>query len=84
MSMAWVRENYGVPAKRGMRVRVYFRPAGYGRLSPNDPGRWVLACEGKITSASHYLHVDGLPFHPTDGVVYLGEDGDVLLDTREG
>lgn len=64
-------DGYGVPAKRGRRVRIYF-----------DDGR-RLAKIGRITSASHYIHVDGSPFHPTEGVL---EDEDweaAFLHQRE-
>jgi len=83
MTMEWVREHYRVPAKRGRLVEVYYRPAGWGRLPQGDPRRWRLAKRGRITSASCYIHVDGVPFHPTAGVVYLDDDGSVLMDTRD-
>lgn len=58
MSMQYVRDTYGVPAKRGLRVRV---KVGNG---------WR---DGTITSATHYVHVrpDGfntyrMRVHPTD------------------
>lgn len=84
MTMQYVRDTYRVPAKRGRCVRVYYRPHGWGRLPVGDPRRWVLAKEGRITSASHHLHIDGGgPYHPRYGVVYLDDDGEtVLLDTR--
>jgi len=74
MSMAYIRKTYGVPAKRGMRVVTY-------RLCKGD---WKLHKAGIITSASHYVFIDGKPHHPTYGLVYLGKAGEVLLDTREG
>ena len=74
MSMDYVREAYGVPAKRGMRVRL-----------ASDPGGVVL---GRVTSATHYVFVrwDGSghhpwPYHPTD-LVYLAEDGTELWPCR--
>jgi len=73
MTMEYIRDTYNVPAKRGMKVEVY-----YWRSS-----KWVLAKVGKISSASHYLHIDGIPFHPTYGIVYFDEKGSVLLDTRD-
>lgn len=70
MSMSHIRAVYGVPAKRGMLVEVYM-----------SNGR--LAYRGRIRSASNHIHVDGVPFHPTDNVVYFDDSGRVLLDTRE-
>lgn len=72
MSMEYVRKTYGVPAKRGMRVELYYRWRG----------EWRLAGRGKITSASQYIYIDGIAYHPRDGVVYLDDSGNVLCDTR--
>jgi hypothetical protein len=72
MTMQYVRDTYGVPAKRGRSVKVYYRFLG----------AWKLAKAGRISSASSYIHVDGAPFHPTEGVVYFDDAGAVLLDTR--
>lgn len=67
MSLQYIRETYGVPAKRGGRVR--FTPE-------NGKKPW----EGRITSADGaYLRIfrDGdvktypAPFHPTWGITYL-------------
>ena len=73
MSMEYIRKHYSVPAKRGRRVEVYYRDCD---------DRWRLAARGRISSASNFIHVDGTPYHPTHGVVYLDDDGGVLLDTR--
>jgi hypothetical protein len=79
MSMKWIRDTYGVPAKRGMLVDIYYQM----RMCSMEGGSiWVLAKKGKITSASMYIHVDGVAFHPTYGVVYFDKNGEVLLDTR--
>lgn len=69
MSMEWIRRNYGVPAKRGGRVRFL----GYVAWPESLP---APTCEGTITSASHYLRVrmdDGrrVLLHPTWKVEYL-------------
>lgn len=63
MSMAYVRNAYNVPAKRGGRVRIKYKGA---------------YCDGRIVSACHYVRVepDGAPgvrlnYHPTD-LIYLG------------
>ena len=63
--MAYVRKTYGVPAKRGMRVRF---------SSKHCVG------EGVITRATHYVFVrfDGwaysVPIHPADpGLTYNPE-----------
>jgi len=70
--MQWVRDRYGVPAKRGRLVEIYYRVGS----------SWRLAARGRIGSASNYIHVDGVGFHPTSGVVYLDDDGSILMDTR--
>jgi hypothetical protein len=72
--MDYVREFYGVPAKRGMRVRE------------SSEGRRCIR-EGRIASASHYVFVilDGdtrsSTYHPTD-LIYLGPDGEVLWPVK--
>jgi len=79
MSMAYVRDTYGVPAKRGMWVEVFYLA---GRR------RWRIALRGHITSASNYIYVKSerggrpVPCHPMYGVVYYDNGGNVLLDTR--
>jgi hypothetical protein len=71
MSMAWVRKNYRVPAKRG------------GRVEYTGEGKPEL---GTIRSASGgYVHIqlDGvkrtMPFHPTWELRYL--DGSAEVST---
>lgn len=65
MSMEWVRSTYGVPAKRGGRVRLL---DGFGAAAGK---------EGTITSATNRINVrlddDGYasPFHPTWELEYL-------------
>lgn len=67
MSMSYIREYYGVPAKRGGRVEIASSKFG-GALK-----------RGTITSADHYVYVriDGMkhsrPYHPTD-LTYLADD----------
>lgn len=67
MSMDYIRRAYGVPAKRGGRVRVRF----------DHPDEWN-GREGTITSATRYIFVrlDGEKrpdrFHPRD-LEYLKE-----------
>jgi len=73
MSMEYVRKTYGVPAKRGRLVEVYYR----------FQGLWRLAVRDRITSASNCIYVGGVPVHPTDNVVYLADDNSVILDTRK-
>jgi len=70
MSMKYIRDTYGVPAKRGMRIEYH------------QPGFDVYV--GRITSArGSCLWVDGsMVLHPTYQIVYLADDGTVLLDTR--
>jgi hypothetical protein len=66
MSMEYIRKHYGVPAKRGARVR----------FTPN--GRDKPACEGVITGSSgaHLcIRLDGEKrpgkYHPTWEIGYL-------------
>lgn len=59
MSLEYVRETYGVPAKIGMRVTVYGKPA----IIAADRGNYIgirFDGEKQIKNA-----------HPVDGVVYL-------------
>jgi len=79
--MAYVRETYGVPAKRGRRVRVWYYDSSVG---------WRLAAEGTITSATHHIWIKSAlsgtvsgPYHPTYQVEYLSDTGKTILDTRE-
>jgi hypothetical protein len=67
VSMKWVRDNYGVPAKRGGRVRY----TGDGKPR-----------YGTITASRHgslRIRLDGdkhpMPFHPTWELEYLPEEG---------
>jgi hypothetical protein len=75
MTMQYVRDTYGVPAKRGARVQVYTKDGQVLR--------------GTITRATHYVYVRidgeryGWPYHPTE-LLYitqpalaaaLGEEG---------
>lgn len=64
MSMEYIRQHYGVPARRGARVR--YRPE---RGKP---------CEGRITGTSGphlMIRLDGRnrsePFHPVWNLDYL-------------
>lgn len=75
--MKRIRQRYGVPAKRGGRVRLYY-PRG---------NRWVEDGIYTITSAgSHLVALDAwgrrCSLHPTWGLVYLKDDGSVLKDVR--
>lgn len=81
MTMQYIRDTYKVPAKRGGLVEIYYCISGYKEKDSSN--RWKLAFEGRISSASNYIHVNGIPFHPTYGVVYLDNDRNILLDTRD-
>lgn len=83
MSMKYVRDRYAVPAKRGRRVQYYDKDGVC-------EGSWRLRYTGRIMSARQgylWIRVPTIgrigPFHPTCGLVYLDDDGRVLLDTRE-
>ena len=70
---------YGVPAKRGRRVECWSYRRRGGVMA------WELVHKGRITSASGaYLYIDSLgPWHPTSGLVYLDDDGEIMHDTRD-
>jgi hypothetical protein len=75
MSMEYIRETYGVPARRGAKVEAWEKVGG----------EWQRRVSGRISSAiGQYLRIDrsGL-YHPTYGIVYLSDDGDVLFDSRK-
>ena len=79
MSMAYIRKTYGVPAKRGRVVEVW-----EWRRREGSTCEWRCVRKGRITSSlGQYLRIDGDgPWHPTDGLVYLSESGEVLFDSR--
>lgn len=77
MSIPYVRKYYGVPAKRGGRVR-YMGEVAMGTGGP---------IEGRITSATAHLHVRPdepekwsrlIILHPTWEVDYLNEAGETI------
>ena len=79
MSMAYVRETYNVPAKRGRLVRIWTYDTVYG---------WSISFEGRISSARKWIWIKSDektigPFHPPYNVEYLSDTGETLLDTRE-
>jgi hypothetical protein len=59
MSMARIRKSYGVPAKRGARVRVY-----------GDDGQ-IVGSRGAYIRVRIDRTGTVHNFHPTDGVRYL-------------
>ena len=59
MSMQYVRERYGVPAKRGMLVTVAGKP---GRITSSKHGYIMVRFDGDRRS---------IPCHPTWCVEYL-------------
>ena len=73
MGMAAVRRRYGVPAKRGMRVRVYD-----GRV-----GRITSTYGDNI-----YVRIDNdrhtRLFHPTWRITYFAPDGSILQKHVDG
>jgi len=76
VSMEWIRKNYGVPAKRGGRIRY----------TDNHGDKW----EGTITAArGPYLlvhipgwHLQRARLHPTWNVEYL--DAKITAATGRG
>lgn len=69
MSMSAVRKRYSVPAKRGMRVRVY-----NGRL-----GRITSTYGDNLRIRLDERRHPGI-YHPTWRITYLGNDGTVLAE----
>jgi hypothetical protein len=69
--MEYIRKNYGVPAKRGMRVRS---------TDPNHGQHREGVIVGS-TGARLRVWMDGedcsLYFHPTSHLTYLNPDGSV-------
>lgn len=66
MSMAWVRKNYRVPAKRGMRVRY----TGEGKDKP-ELGTITSASNGRLNIRLDRYPNEPMPFHPTWELEYL-------------
>lgn len=74
MSIGYIRDTYGVPARRGMKVEAWEKVGA----------EWRKRATGRISSAiGQYLRIDGDGlWHPTWGIVYLSDDGEVLFDSR--
>lgn len=67
--MRYIRDIYGVPAKRGMRVWWHAGAGKYGRILSADSGRlWIRFDGGK----REYVH-------PTDRLTYFGLDNNYML-----
>jgi len=64
MSLGYIRRRYGVPARRGKKVRVW--GGDIGVIVGSSDG-WIKVRVGK----------DVFPCHPTWEIEYLDEDGDV-------
>lgn len=68
MSMAWVRENYGVPAKRGGRVEYTSREGSpdtvirFGTITGTRGPHLLVRLDGQK---------DSRPYHPTWQLRYL-------------
>ena len=65
MSMAYIRDTYGVPAKRFMRVVVGGRP---GVISASRGAYLLVRWDGTVGARA-------VPCHPTWQVRYLDRDG---------
>lgn len=61
--MRWIREHYGVPAKRGARVFVEFYKE-YGRIT-GTTGEYINIRRDSARKSEMY--------HPTWGILYLTE-----------
>lgn len=84
MSMAYIRERYNVPAKRGRVMTLHGLDGD-------------TLCELRITSAAHNIRArvvrsqspaygvgSIVHVHPTWQTVYYGDDGGVIMDCRCG
>lgn len=74
MSMARIRKERCVPAKRGMRVR-YWSPSGvrYGVIRSAKGGYLRILLDGDKHAGN---------FHPTWALDYLDENGVTLKETN--
>lgn len=70
-SLAPIREQRGVPARRGMRVTVDNRP---GRITSARGGYVMVRFDGWHHSR---------PCHPTWRVTYFNRDGSIALRTGD-
>lgn len=73
MSMAQIRKQRGVPAKRGMRVH-YVNKDRYGRIVSARCGYLKILLDGD----KHPGH-----YHPTWMLDYLDDKGNVIHSTRD-
>lgn len=72
MTMAWVRKNYSVPAKRGGRVEYTGgKTPEFGTIIGTRGPHLRIRLDGM-----DYTHP--LPFHPTYKLRYLDSVGNVL------
>ncbi|WP_329405377.1 hypothetical protein OG563_26330 [Nocardia vinacea] len=70
MSMAWIRDYYDVPVKRGGRVRYTGR--GWPELGT------ITGTRGASLRVLLDGHKKSLVFHPTWKLTYLDDNGTVL------
>jgi len=85
VSMKYIRDHYGVPAKRGMRMTYWFQK--YDRKTQKT--QWIPLFTGTITSSlGRYLGMrvanrkTPLHFHPTWNITYEDGAGNIVWDTR--
>lgn len=59
----YVRRYYGVPAKVGQRVKAYGKEGVLTRKQGSQQYIWIrIVATGRVEG----------PYHPTDGIEYLG------------
>lgn len=63
MSLEYIRNYYGVPAKKGGRVNAYGKP---GTITGARHAHLLIKLDGEQQSAR--------PYHPTDGIEYLEQE----------
>jgi hypothetical protein len=73
MSMDWVRQHYGVPAKRGQRVDMN---GNLGTITRATHYVWVRFDD-------YHGGKHPLPCHPTWRMTYFDRDGQVLWSDPE-
>ncbi len=67
MTMKHIRKTYGVPCRRGVKIRAWFGSV--------EEGFRLFSGFTKITSATEDLVFGGVGHHPTNRIEYVDEDG---------
>jgi hypothetical protein len=71
MSFEYINNYYKTPAKKGMRVMIENK---IGTITSARGAHLLVKFDGEKHSGIH---------HPTWGVVYYGNNGEILMDCRK-